>query len=106
METTNTPAPVKKGRPAKYANAAERQRAYRAANAVKTVRLTGKVPGSVAELAEYFDMSQSEVLNQLLKFALTNRDWKSQGMTAWAHPDRRRATAPKATPVATFVTGN
>jgi len=108
--TDTTTTTTKLGRPAKHADAAARQRAYRASNKVKTMRLTGKTPAAVAGLAEYFEMSETEVVNQLLKFALTNRDWKHQGMTSWSHPDRRfssgKATAVQAPAACNFVTGN
>ncbi len=85
-------APKKRGRPAKYANAAERQAAFRARNTVKTFAIDGKVAPTIAKLAETFDLDQTEVLNHLLKFALANRDWNRAGMTGWAKVDRRCTT--------------
>ena len=93
-------APKKRGRPAKHASAAERQAAWRAANAVKTVALDGKIAPTVERLAEQFDCTQTEVLNHLLRFALTNRDWVKQGMTGWNKVDRRFADNKR--PVATL----
>jgi len=85
-------APAKRGRPAKYANAAERQAAFRARNTVKTFAIDGKVAPTIAKLAETFELDQTEVLNHLLKFALANRDWNRAGMTGWAKVDRRCTT--------------
>jgi len=94
-------AAPKRGRPAKYANAAERQAAWRAANAVKTLALDGKVAPTVEKLAEAFDCTQTEVVNHLLRFALANRNWVGQGMTGWEKSDRRYASGKR--PVATLT---
>ena len=98
------------GRPAIHASAAARQKAWREANKPKTVRLTGKSGQAVTGLAAYFDCSETEVINHLVKFALTNRDWKAQGLTGWASPDKRfktgRAPIPQAPEAAPFVTDN
>jgi hypothetical protein len=82
-------APAKRGRPAKYASAAERQAAYRARNTIKTVAVDGKVAPTIERLAALFDLDQTEVINHLLKFALANRDWNRAGMTGWAKKDAR-----------------
>jgi hypothetical protein len=88
----------KKGRPAKHADAAARQKAWRAANAVKTVRLDGKLAATVEALAAQFDCDQTETMNHLLRFALANRNWKTQGMTGWAMSDKRCSTGKRALP--------
>lgn len=92
-QAVETTAPkAKRGRPAKYASAAERQAAYRARNTVKTFAIDGKVAPTIAALADQFDCDQTEVLNHLLKFALANRNWSTQGMTGWNKVDRRCTT--------------
>lgn len=83
------PLQKRAGRPAKHADAAAKMRAWRDANTVVTVRLTGKTGASVAKLAAQFEMSQTEVINQMLKFAAANRDWTKLGMTSFPHPDAR-----------------
>jgi AT-hook transcription factor len=90
----------KRGRPAKYASAAERQAAYRAANTVKTYRIDGKVAGTVAELAQLFECDETHVVNNLLRFALANRNWKTMGVVggSWAITDKRTTTGKRAAP--------
>jgi hypothetical protein len=91
-------AAKKRGRPAKYASAAERQAAYRAANAIKTMRLDGKLAPTIEKLAEAFDCSETHVVNNLLRFALANRNWSSMGIGGWAISDRRAASGKRAAP--------
>ena len=85
-------APAKVGRPAKHADAAARQKAWRAANKVKTVRLDGKLAPTIAELAVIFDTTETHVLNNLCRFALANRNWKGLGIGGWAMKDERFTT--------------
>ena len=86
------PVAAKRGRPAKYASAAERQAAWRAANAVKTLRLDGKVAPTIEALASQFELDQTHVVNNLLRFALANRNWKAMGIGGWAMKDARFAS--------------
>ena len=90
------PQAKRRGRPAKYASDAERQAAWRAANAVKTFRLDGKVAPTIEALAEQFDTDQTHVVNNLLRFALANRNWKTQGIGGWHITDRRHASGKRA----------
>lgn len=92
------PAPAKLGRPAKHADAAARQRAWRAANKVKTVALDGKIAPTVAKLAEVFDVSESHCINNLLRFALANRNWVGLGIGGWAKDDKRFANGKRQAP--------
>lgn len=92
------PQAKKRGRPAKHASAAERQAAWRAANAVKTFRLDGKLDGKLAgtveALASQYEVDQTHVINNLLRFALVQRDWKRLGIggaAAWTVTDKRYA---------------
>jgi hypothetical protein len=98
VETAVTTTP-KRGRPAKYASAAERQAAYRAANKIKSVRLDGKIAPTIAKLAEQFDTDETHVLNNLLRFALANRNWSTQGIGGWAISDKRTSNGKRAAPV-------
>jgi len=91
---------TKLGRPAKHADAAARQRAYRAANKVKTLRIDGKTAATLAKLAEMFDCDETHVANNLMRFALANRNWVSQGIGGWAIADRRCDSGKRAAPEA------
>ena len=91
---------VKKGRPAKHADAAARQKAWRAANAVKTVRIDGKAAATIERLAEQFDCDQTHVLNNLVRFALANYNWKQCGIGGWAMSDARFTKGKRAAPAA------
>lgn len=91
-------APAKRGRPAKYASAAERQAAWRAANKVKTVALDGKVAPTIESLASQFDCDQTHVINNLLRFALANRNWRGLGIGGWAKADARFSSGKRAAP--------
>lgn len=62
-------------RPKKYATAAEKQAAYRVRYAVLSVRVKPETAQTIADLSEALDMPQTEVVNQLLQFALANRAW-------------------------------
>ena len=93
------PVKAKRGRPAKHADAAARQRAWREANTVKTLRLDGKVGPTVERLAHLFDTDQTHVVNNLLRFALANRNWSTMGMGGWDIADKRAATGKRAAPV-------
>lgn len=66
-------------RPRKYASAAEKQAAFRARQPVRSIRFDAGVFQTLTELGEQFGESLAEVVNQMCKFALTNRDWKAQG---------------------------
>jgi len=91
-------APAKKaGRPAKHADAAAKQRAWRAANKVVTIRLDGKLGASIAKLAEQFDVDQTTVINNMLRFAQTNRNWSQAGVTGWDMSDKRFANGKRIT---------
>lgn len=50
----------------------------------RTARLDATIPLAMAatldDLASLFDCHKSEVVRCLLRYALTNRDWRSQGL--------------------------
>lgn len=68
------------GRPRKYANDAEKQAAYRNRWRVKEFRFEDQTANTIETLAREFDVSESEVANSLIKFALTNRNWHTLGL--------------------------
>ena len=75
-------APAKRGRPAKYASAAERQAAHRAAHkgAIKQVRFTGKTPASIARIAAALDQTEAAVIDSAVKFAFANHNFLTLGL--------------------------
>lgn len=75
------------GRPRKYANDAEKMAAFRARWGRLTVDIEPLTVDTVARIALFYDVSQSEVVNQALKFAFTNHP--SFQMTGAAFPYKR-----------------
>jgi len=72
------------GRPRKYANDAEKMRAFRARWGTLTVNIDPDTVDTVAKIALFYDVSQSEIVSQALKFAFTNHS--SFQMTGVALP--------------------
>lgn len=68
------------GRPKLYENAAERQKAHRARNAVADIRLVPSTLATVDLIAAELDCSRAEVLNSMVNFALLNRNWRVVGL--------------------------
>lgn len=67
------------GRRSVYASSAERQAAFRARYPTITVRTKPETKETIARLMHALDLSEAEVVNQLLQFALTNRAWHING---------------------------
>jgi len=82
------------GRPRKYANDAEKQAAFRARWAPLSVNIESDTVNTVRKVAEFYDVSQSEIVSQALKFAFLNHP--AFQMTGVALPFKR---LPKANPV-------
>lgn len=61
-------------------NAALRVVKHRAAHVRLDVSVNPATGDTLDGLACYFGCSRSVVVRSLLRFALTNRDWKSQGL--------------------------
>lgn len=80
------------GRPRIYASDAERLEAFRNRWGTMTVSVEKETVETIKEIAEIYDVSQSEVANQLFKFALLNFPWKS----GKAFPNKR---LPKQNPI-------
>lgn len=67
-----------RGRPkADGMSGAERQAKFRAERV--QVKLGEKMAGTVRALAGEFDLSESEVVEHLVRFALCNRNWRNTG---------------------------
>ena len=80
--TRNETKQAKGGRPRKHADAAARQEAYRQRNAGMLVnwRIDKHTVNQINEFARIADISATELANQMLKMALSNRNWKQTPM--------------------------
>lgn len=68
------------GRPKKYATEAEKHAAYRERWAVKSLRFEKRTAEVIESMSQEFGYSESEVVSSLIKFALTNRNWRTLGL--------------------------
>jgi hypothetical protein len=67
-------------RPRIHSDAAAKRAAHLTDRARLEVITSAQIAQTVAELAAQYDASKNEVINDLIRFALTNRDWKAQGL--------------------------
>lgn len=72
---------VKNPRPRKYASAAEKQAAFRARFPTLCVRVEPKTADTVQAVADASGRTQQETLLSMLKYAMTNRNWLTLGLT-------------------------
>ena len=68
-------------RPRKYASDAERQAAYRNRASMVEFRADEKTAEKLTEIATTLDISRSDLLLSMVKFALTNHQWARFGLT-------------------------
>jgi hypothetical protein len=68
------------GRKAVHASAAARKAAYRADKARIDFTDKPEIASTLAEIAADLDCSKNELLQSLVRFALTNRNWKQVGL--------------------------
>lgn len=68
------------GRPAKHLDSAARKRAHREKVARLDVAIKPEIADTIADIADGLDCSRNELLNSLIRFALTNRNWKQVGL--------------------------
>jgi hypothetical protein len=68
-------------RPRKYANASERQAAYRDRAPEVCFRAEPQTVETLDRIADTIDRSRAELLLSMTKFALTNHDWARFGLT-------------------------
>lgn len=80
------------GRPKQYASAAEKQRAFRERYPTLTVRTKPETKETIGRLCHALDLSESEVVNQLLQFALANRAWLTSPMFTSLLPRKENPT--------------
>ncbi len=71
-----SPAPFRKN----VSGNAQRVAKYRSQHARLDVAVSPAIGQSIADLSLQFEASKNEVVNSLLRWALTNRDWKKQGL--------------------------
>lgn len=64
----------------RVASDSQRVAKFRSKHARLDVPVSLPIGQTVDELASYFDCSKAVVVRSLLRFALTNRDWKKQGL--------------------------
>lgn len=77
----SSPVMKRNPRPKLYASAAERMAAHRARNSTLEFRADNKTAETVTKIAETIDVSRSDLLLSMTKFALTNHDWARFGLT-------------------------
>lgn len=68
------------GRPARHADAAARKRAYRGKVARLDVAIKSEIAETIGDIADTLGVSRNEVVNSLIRFGLTNRNWKQVGL--------------------------
>ncbi len=68
------------GRPAVHASAAARKRSYREKVARLDVAIKPEIADTLTQIAADLDCTKNELLNSLIRFALTNRNWKQVGL--------------------------
>lgn len=71
--------PAKRGRPptGRALSGAQRQSKYRQSH--KPVETGDQIGATIRVLADQFDLTQAQVIRELLRFALCNRNWKQSG---------------------------
>ena len=67
-------------RPKLYASAAERQAAYRARVGTMEVRLDATTIDTLSRIAQALDVPRAELVAQVIKPGLLNRDWFREGL--------------------------
>ena len=87
LHDVNKPAPdavsgneKRKGRRAVHASAAARKAAYRADKARIDFTDKPEIASTLSEIAADLDCSKNELLQSIVRFALTNRNWKQVGL--------------------------
>jgi hypothetical protein len=67
-------------RPKLYENAAERQAAFRANNHRHDLVVGKDLNQTLDEIAVKLETPKNALINSMLRFALTNHDWKKRGL--------------------------
>lgn len=77
----SSPVTKRNPRPRKYASAAARQAAYRTRNEMLEFRAEPHTAETLTRIADTIDVSRSDLLLSMVKFALANHDWARFGLT-------------------------
>jgi hypothetical protein len=88
---------TKAGRPRKHPSNAARQRAWDAANVVWKVRFSASQADYIDELAAQYQYTRQDVIASIVRWATTNRNFKTQGLPlATVRADRHNRKAARA----------
>lgn len=68
------------GRPKTYENAAERQAAFRANNRRVDLVVSNELGETLDQLSAHLDITKNSLVTAMLRFALTNHNWKAGGV--------------------------
>jgi len=68
------------GRPKTYENAAERQAAFRANNRRIDLVVPNELGDTLDQISDTLDMTKNSLVNAMIRFALTNHNWKKSGV--------------------------
>ena len=68
------------GRPTKHATPADRKAACLASKARLDYQDDPAIVATIADIARHLDHSRQDVIRSLVRFALTNRNWKQLGL--------------------------
>lgn len=81
MSTSTSPQSfVTAGRPKLHANGAARLAEYRKRNVRVDVTLPQAIGETLASISSDLDCSRNELLGSLIRYALTNRNWRVLGL--------------------------
>lgn len=78
--TGNETAVARTGRPALHASSAARKQAFRAKSHRLDLTIKPETGATLDEIAAALDCSKNALVTNLIRFALTNRNWKSMGL--------------------------
>lgn len=67
-------------RPKTYENAAERQAAFRANNRRVDLVVPNELGATLDEVSDTLGITKNSLVNALIRFALTNHNWKKSGV--------------------------
>jgi hypothetical protein len=79
-KTGNETPVVRTGRPSLHVSNAARKQAFRAKSHRVDLTVKPETGATLVDIAGALDCSQNELIANLIRFALTNRNWKSMGL--------------------------
>jgi hypothetical protein len=78
-ELPGMPRAVRRGRPPKADAMTDAERSRKFRKARKTMKIGDKMAATISRFAREFDLTEDEVVQHLLRFALCNRNWTQTG---------------------------